>query len=212
LSPDRKSTCDPYINKEGTGVKRTANLVPHWRICKEFLDRDYPDVEIASINPVRLRGLFTDIFHSDEYKFERVELTHAEDILAIRNNKLTRKYLHTSNKFHVSEFLSWFKKDDPEWYMIIWNNIPVGYIRTKMEDNIPYVGIDIHPDFRRRGHAETGYKEIFSIFKNRGHKEVRLVVLEDNISAIKLYLKLDFYETERKNVKGKPSIIMRKKL
>ena len=33
-----------------------------WKIIKEFIDHHYPDVEIISVNPVALKGLFKDVY------------------------------------------------------------------------------------------------------------------------------------------------------
>ncbi len=38
-----------------------SNAVVFWKMLKEFADMHYPDTEIISVNPVGLRGLFTDL-------------------------------------------------------------------------------------------------------------------------------------------------------
>lgn len=210
LSPNERSIYDVFL--AGEKVRKKANLVPHWKICKEFIDINYPDVDIVSVNPVNLKGIFNDVYYIDDLTFPRVNITHAENILKIRNHKTVRPFLHNSEIFSMNDFVKWFNLQSPEWYMILWNDIAVGYIRTSMEDNMPYVGIDIHPDYRRKGYAKAGYEKIFSIMKSRGHEKIGLAVLEDNIPAITLYKKLGFDEISRSDINKKPSIIMIKKL
>ena len=43
--------------------------VPHWldgyRKVKAFVERFYPDTEIISVNPMGLRGLYSDVYTDD---------------------------------------------------------------------------------------------------------------------------------------------------
>ena len=42
-------------------------LINPWKKAKKFADEYYPDIEITSINPVGLKGIFNDIY-TDNYK------------------------------------------------------------------------------------------------------------------------------------------------
>jgi ribosomal-protein-alanine acetyltransferase len=61
-------------------------------------------------------------------------------------------------------------------------NMPFAHILT----------IDIAPSHRRKGIAQKLLHEIEAIFKERGVKECRLEVREDNVAASKLYQKLGY--------------------
>jgi ribosomal-protein-alanine acetyltransferase len=52
--------------------------------------------------------------------------------------------------------------------------------------------VDIEPSHRRRGIAQKLLHEIEAIFKERGVKECRLEVREDNVAASNLYQKLGY--------------------
>jgi ribosomal-protein-alanine acetyltransferase len=61
-------------------------------------------------------------------------------------------------------------------------NTPFGHILT----------VDIDPSHRRKGLAQKLLQEIEAIFKERGIKECRLEVREDNVAASNLYQKLGY--------------------
>jgi ribosomal-protein-alanine acetyltransferase len=61
-------------------------------------------------------------------------------------------------------------------------NMPFGHILT----------VDIAPSYRRRGIAQKLLREIEAIFKEKGVKECRLEVREDNAAALNLYQKLGY--------------------
>jgi ribosomal protein S18 acetylase RimI-like enzyme len=60
--------------------------------------------------------------------------------------------------------------------------MPFGHILT----------VDIAPSYRRRGIAQKLLREIEAIFKEKGVKECRLEVREDNAAALNLYQKLGY--------------------
>ena len=61
-------------------------------------------------------------------------------------------------------------------------NMPFGHILT----------VDIEPSHRRKGIAQKLLHEIEAIFIERGIKECRLEVREDNVAASNLYQKLGY--------------------
>jgi ribosomal-protein-alanine acetyltransferase len=64
----------------------------------------------------------------------------------------------------------------------IGRSTPFGHILT----------VDIEPSHRRKGIAQKLLREIEVIFKERGIKECRLEVREDNVAASNLYQKLGY--------------------
>jgi ribosomal protein S18 acetylase RimI-like enzyme len=107
-------------------------------------------------------------------------------LLEIRNDDSTRKYLENNSIFTLEECQKWFSSTNPEWYIISHNNTKVGYIRSTPNGE---VGVDIHPDFRRKGYARKAYEEYL-----RYRKFATLWVFEDNF-ALKLYTDLGFTST-----------------
>ncbi len=73
-------------------------------------------------------------------------------------------------------------------------NQPVGHIMT----------IDVLPIHRRKGVAQRLMLETEAIFKQRGVKECRLEVREDNLAALNLYEKLGYKKVSKlENYYGK---------
>lgn len=56
----------------------TYNILRGWNIVKEFVDTFYPDVEIISINPIGLKGVFKD-FYTEDYLKEIESTTLSEN-------------------------------------------------------------------------------------------------------------------------------------
>jgi len=106
-------------------------------------------------------------------------------LLEVRNHESTRINLENDSIFTLEQCKEWFKNLKEPWYIIIVRDTKVGYVRIDKE----YVGVDIHPDHRKKGYAKLAYKHILST------KFIpKLWVFEDNF-AKQLYLDLGFIET-----------------
>lgn len=107
-------------------------------------------------------------------------------LIEVRNNESTRSQLGNDSSFTLEECTEWFNTQKPKWLLIINHNLTrVGYMR--IEGNT--LGVDIHPDFRRKGYARLAYQ---TYLKTTDYAE--LDVFEDN-HAKKLYQELGFVET-----------------
>lgn len=56
---------DSYFD-ETKAPKPMGFLVKHWKDFKDFASLYYPDTEIVSVNPVGLKGIFTDLYQEQE--------------------------------------------------------------------------------------------------------------------------------------------------
>lgn len=115
-------------------------------------------------------------------KLRHLNINDLEFLLEIRNDNSTLQFLENDSKFTLEESKSWFKNNQPKWFIIEINRSPVGYIRTNGDE----IGCDIHPKYRRRGYAKMAY-ELY--LKDKDY--ALLWVFEDNF-AKKLYEKLGF--------------------
>jgi ribosomal protein S18 acetylase RimI-like enzyme len=133
----------------------------------------------------------------------KLKLLGIEDLrflLEVRNDKSTRNNLENNNLFTLNDCEQWFKKTNPEWYVIInSNNENVGYLRTSGDE----IGCDIHPKHRRKGYARLAYNEYL---KDKDY--ATLWVFEDNF-AKNLYESLGFIENgESKIVRDRKYVRM----
>ena len=132
---------------------------------------------------------------------ELVELneTHLEFLLEVRNHESTRQFLENDSIFDIEQCVEWFSTLKYPWYIIMVDNIPVGYIRTNGSD----IGCDIHPNHRKKGYAKMAYLKIMENMES-----ATLWVFDDNF-AKDLYLKIGFLPTgESKMIRGREYINM----
>jgi ribosomal protein S18 acetylase RimI-like enzyme len=107
-------------------------------------------------------------------------------LIEVRNDESTRYQLKNDSLFTLEDCKEWFTKEHPKWLLIINHNLSrVGYIRIEGDT----IGIDIHPDFRRKGYARLAYQKYL---EDKDYAD--LWVFEDN-HAKKLYEELGFIET-----------------
>lgn len=59
------TTQNGYYNNNLKNVLKTKNIYRGWQKVKEFANVFYPETEIISINPVRLKGIFTDTYTNE---------------------------------------------------------------------------------------------------------------------------------------------------
>jgi RimJ/RimL family protein N-acetyltransferase len=111
-------------------------------------------------------------------------------------NEYAEDYLHSSKKYSVNETFKWFFKNCPEYYIIYYSQIPVGYFRTSNysnENNNIYIGADIHSDYCGLKLSYNSYiKFINQLFEEKKLNKISLEVLSTNTRAINLYKKLGF--------------------
>jgi len=120
-------------------------------------------------------------------------------LLEVRNDETTRMNLENDSIFTLTECVDWFSKTNPIWYIIKVDGNMVGYIRTNGDE----VGIDIHPDYRRKGYARDAYKLYL-----KDKEYASLWVFVDNF-AKNLYTELGFVENgNSKIIRGREYIQM----
>lgn len=108
-----------------------------------------------------------------------------EFLLSVRNDISTRYFLEDNSIYTLEDAKKWYSSLTVNWLMIEVDDEPVGYIRR---NDVGDIGIDIHPNHRRKGYARNAYKEYL--------KEVNyatLWVFDDNF-AKNLYQDLGFVE------------------
>jgi hypothetical protein len=77
-----------YFNKrEQEQHFNTRNLIKHWKIFKRYVSAFHPDVEIISINPIGLRGIFKDIY-TEKYAMENFNEGEIKNIEIIRGESI----------------------------------------------------------------------------------------------------------------------------
>lgn len=120
-------------------------------------------------------------------------------LLEVRNDERTRVNLENDSVFTLAQCEEWFLVRKPKWFIIEIDDNSVGYVRT----NGVEVGIDIHPNFRRKGYAREAYKLYL-----KDKEYATLWVFVDNFAKI-LYTELGFVENGNvKTIRGRDYIQM----
>ncbi len=113
----------------------------------------------------------------------------------VETRNSVRNMLHDSRSFSLPEAIDWFKATKVSYWIIFFNDSPVGYFRfSKLEKNIYQIGADINPDFQRKRIASTAYPLFIDLIaKPLNCKSLKLRVLKSNLVAVNFYLKMEFY-------------------
>ena len=101
------------------------------------------------------------------------------------------------------------------WLVAEEDDVVTGYIGSQTSiDETDVMNVAVHPDYRRRGIAETLINALVTELKNRGSHALMLEVRASNAPAIALYEKLGFQQVGcRKNYYRNPkedALILRK--
>ena len=101
------------------------------------------------------------------------------------------------------------------WQVAVEDDRVIGYIGSQTSiDETDVMNVAVHPDFRRRGIAESLIIRLVEELKNRGSHALMLEVRASNAPAIALYEKLGFLQVGcRKNYYRNPkedALILRK--
>ena len=124
---------------------------------------------------------------------------HLDFLLEIRNEDSTRNNLENNSIFTLEDGEKWFETLNSPWYLIINDDILVGYLRTNDDE----IGCDIHTNHRRNGYAREAYKLILKEMDT-----AYLWVFDDNFAKI-LYQELGFKEVgEQKIIRDRKYIKM----
>lgn len=118
------------------------------------------------------------------------------DFLNKVRNQCAEKFLHDSRIFTLDETQKWFRLNNPDYYIIEFENSKLGYFRTSnwdLDKKTIYIGCDIEEGYRGLGYGFISYKEFIPfIFDKYQVEEILLEVLENNYVAKNLYRKLGF--------------------
>ena len=130
-----------------------------------------------------------------QFKFIKMLEGDMPFLIDIRN-KYAAEFLHNSNTFNLNEAIEWFRKTNPDYWVIYVENTPIGYFRVSNHNtqnkNI-MIGADIHPLFTGRGYGYKAYNEFIPfLFNTYDLHKISLEVLATNQRAINLYNKLGF--------------------
>lgn len=121
--------------------------------------------------------------------------------ISIRN-ECANEFLHDSRIFTIDEAKKWFANSKPNYYIIRYNNVDIGYFRTSNYSQVNrnlYIGCDLHKDWRGRGLSYVSYLEFIpKLFHKFNLHKISLEVLSTNIVAYNLYKKIGFVEEGRK--------------
>ena len=92
------------------------------------------------------------------------------------------------------------------WIVALDSERVVGYIGSQSSaDETDVMNVAVHPDYRRRGIAESLIESLIRELKNRGSHALMLEVRDSNAPAIALYEKLGFQQVGlRKNYYHNP--------
>ena len=101
------------------------------------------------------------------------------------------------------------------WLVAVEDGRVAGYIGSQtVMDETDMMNVAVHPDFRRKGIAETLVNTLVAQLKTKGSRCLTLEVRASNTPAITLYEKLGFSEIgRRKNYYRNPredALILRK--
>jgi RimJ/RimL family protein N-acetyltransferase len=111
-------------------------------------------------------------------------------------NECAEKYLHDSRTFSIQDSYKWFETTNPEYYLILYNDVSIGYFRTSnysIANHNIYIGADLHRDWRGKGLAYKAYRVFIPfLFDKHSLNKISLEVLSTNIVAKNLYRKLGF--------------------
>lgn len=149
--------------------------------------------------------------------FRKIELQDLAFVNKVRNG-YSQEYLHDSRMFTLEETINWYQTTNPDFWMIIVEDIPTGYFRlsnySQQNKNI-YIGADIAPEFTGKGIAKRAYSMFIpKLLTMYDLHKISLEVLSTNQRAIALYKKLNFVvegikrEEVLKNGKWIDSVIM----
>ena len=92
------------------------------------------------------------------------------------------------------------------WLVALDGNAVVGYIGSQSScDETDVMNVAVHPDYRRRGIAESLIEMLIKELKNRGSHALMLEVRSSNAPAVALYEKMGFRQVGlRKNYYRNP--------
>lgn len=132
-----------------------------------------------------------------KYHLKLAKKSYMKIVWEIRNNEEIRKHLldkraipySVHKKVYVNKYIP---NDNWMIYIIIRNNIPVGYCDIKIDNSIE-VGFKILPKYQRKGAGSYAVESVIEMCSSiNDNYKILLTVLTKNHGAIKLYKKYGF--------------------
>jgi len=141
------------------------------------------------VNLKRRRNIKKDKSLAPFFYLRRMEEKDIPSVLAIEN-------VSFSNPWRESTFLGEINNQSISFpYVVVHKDLDkvIGYIiYWQIKAEVQISNIAIHPDFRRRGIAETILHQVIEELKRKGAEFITLEVRPSNTAALNLYRKLGF--------------------
>lgn len=134
-----------------------------------------------------------------DYSIRPIDHSDLPWFLEVRND--SREMLHDQRSFGLDDATRWLEATSPDVRIIRFGAEPVGYFRVGPIERrggvtLLWIGCDIAPEKRRRGHAEAAYRAFSDQLRDEyGADALVLRVLPGNFPALELYRKLGFRTT-----------------
>lgn len=138
---------------------------------------------------------------NDKIILNPVKKKHLNNLRSLRNSSETNYYLTSIIPVNEYQQEAWFKKislDETKMCFAIENKNSqfIGFVRGDEWDRVNRsirIGVDIVPEFRRKGFATNAYKLLLKyLFQDLGINRVWLLVVDYNEVAMSLYKKVGF--------------------
>ena len=126
--------------------------------------------------------------------FRKMTLDDLKFFIDLRNE--CAEWLDDNTIFSLEECQNWYVKTLPKYYIVSNDDQDIGYFRTSSwdhENQVIWIGCDIHKDFRGMGFSKPAYKQFMDFMTcEYGFEIFNLNVLTINERAINLYRSLGF--------------------
>ena len=139
---------------------------------------------------------------------KKANLSHEYILYKWHNLKSVLKYSLDQNKVSLKDHKKWYKKQlkSKNILKIIYlNKIPIGFVRLDKKRSFYLINYMIIPRFRKKGYASKALKKIIVDFNYQNKHKLVAIVKKNNIPSLKIFKKLNFFETKdlenKKNIK-----------
>ncbi len=141
---------------------------------------------------------------SDSASIRPAQVDDVRRVFEWRNHADIRRFMFQRDELIWENHAVWFAKQlhNPEFIMLIYqlNHIPQGYISfKKLDDGVWEWGFYTAPDCPRGNGTRMGRLALAWAFAELGAREVRGLVLADNVASLKLHEKLGFFRLPEKD-------------
>lgn len=150
------------------------------------------------------------LFQNKVISIRNVEESDMNFVFSLSNELEVRRNSFNSDPILLEDHKKWFAdilKSKNLYYIIEFNENPVGQIRFKYQEKFSVIGISVSNKYRGKGLATISLKQAVKEYFKKNSKPILAYIKKTNTASINVFKRVDFLHYKEDFIDGEHSVV-----